>query len=523
MPVVARAFFAVVLASAAACASPPPRHVRGEPEVLMSDTGAGAVVPASGQEQRSANADSLVTPYDDRVVGAKQAQMAAAEYGLVEDPSLLAYVDAVGQRLARTAPGDFSYRFQIVNQDVPNAFALPGGYVFVTRGLLLLVNSEDELANVMGHEIAHVAERHAARQQAAKASPVFALPTLVRVAGAGVDMAGGQLGESPRAWLARYGRDEESDADRIGQRIAAAAGWSPQGMAEFLRDLESAMRLQEGAPHAPSFLDSHPSNPDRVTAASLDASMLRWTPSAGIASDRAQFLAKLDGLIVGEDPGEGVVRGGLFLHPDLDLAVAFPDGWEIQNSHTAVGAVSPAHEAEVLFEGQGPGSDPKAAADAFFAQAPSEASVQRRGGEAVRAGGAPAWHEQAEVRTAQGMVVLDLTWVAFGGSVYRVTGAGSGVVIAAEQETIADVARSIRPLTIEERASIRVKRLRSAAATQGEGLQEFSARVGNSWALLDLAIANDLFADATLTQGQLLKIAVDEAYQPHASAAKGVR
>lgn len=488
----------------------------------MSDASDGAPAPPRDAPRagapRSTEADSLVTPYDDRIVGAKQAQMAAAQYGLVEDPALLAYVGAVGQRLARNAPGDFQYRFQIVNQDVPNAFALPGGYVFVTRGLLLLVNSEDELANVMGHEITHVAERHAAMQQAAANSPVFALPKLVQVAGEGVDMAGGQLGESPRAWLARYGRDEESDADRIGQQIAASAGWSPQGMADFLRDLESAMRLQEGAPHAPSFLDSHPSNPDRVTSASLNASMLQWAASPGIAPGRAEFLSKLGGLVVGEDPGEGVLQGTLFLHPDLDLAVAFPEGWEVQNSHTAVGAVSSEHDAEILFEGEGPGSDPKAAADAFFAKAPPDSRVQRKGGAAIRAGSSPAWHEQAEVRTGQGMLVLDLTWVAFGGSVYRVTGVGPGVVIAEKQEALADVARSIRALTPDERKSIRVKRLRSAAAHEGESLEAFSARVGNAWEPLDLAVANDLFADATLSDGQLLKIAVDEAYVPRGSA-----
>ncbi len=511
MPRASRLLLATALAAVAACSSPPPHHVHGQPEVLMSDTDdEAAAAPAAAS--RSAKSGPLLTPADDRAVGAQQAQQAAAQYGLVEDPVLVAYVDAVGQRLARNAPGEFQYRFQIVNQDVPNAFALPGGYVFVTRGLLLLVNSEDELANVMGHEITHVAERHAAMQQAAASAPVFALPKLVQLAGSGVDMAGGQLGESPRAWLARYGRDQESDADRIGQHIAGAAGWSPQGMADFLRDLESAMRLQAGESHAPSFLDSHPSNPDRITAASLSASMLEWTASPGIASDRAGFLAKLDGLVVGDDPGEGIFRESLFLHPGLDLALAFPEGWELQNTHTAIAAVSPQRDAELLFEGQGPGRDPKAAADDFFAKAPPEAHLQRKGGALVTIGGAPAWHEQAEARTGQGMLVMDITWVTYGGSIYRVTGAAQGVVIAAQQEALSSVARSLRPLTAEEKKSIRVKRLRSATARGGESLEAFSARTANAWQPVDLAVANDLFADATLTEGQLVKIAVEEAY-----------
>jgi predicted Zn-dependent protease len=473
-----------------------------------------------GEHRKQEQQQVLATPYDDRRVGAQQAQAAAEQYGLVEDAKALAYVSQVGQRLARHAPGDFEYRFQIVNQDEPNAFALPGGYVFVTRGLLVLVNSEDELANVIGHEITHVAERHAAMQQAAAGAPQMQLPKLVQIAGEGVDLANGQLGQSPRAWLAQYGRDEESDADRIGQRIASDGGWSPQGMSDFLRDLESAMRLQQGESHAPNFLDSHPSNPDRITAAALNASLLQWAPSPPIAADRAAFLAKLDGLVVGDDPGEGLFQGSLFVQPDLGFALAFPEGWETQNTHTAVAAVSPTRDVELLFEGQGPGADPKAAADAFFAQAPPGAKLVRKGGALEKVAGSPAWHEQAEVRTANGILDMDITWLIFGGNVYRVTGVGEAVGVVAEQPAIQSMARSLRPLDPAEKKSVRVKRLRSAPARAGESLEAFSARTGNTWKPSDLAVANDVFVDATLADGQLLKIAVEEAYAPPAASGR---
>jgi len=470
--------------------------------------------PSPLGEQLEPKQRILATADDDRVVGAEQAQEAAAQYGLVDDAKALGYVNEIGQRLARHAPGDFEYRFQIVNQDEPNAFALPGGYVFVTRGLLVLVNSEDELANVMGHEITHVAERHAAMQQAVATAPQLKLPKLVQVAGSGVDMANGQLGESPRAWLVQYGRDEESDADRIGQQIAAEGGWSPQGMADFLRDLESAMRLQQGETHAPNFLDSHPSNPDRITAAALNASMLQWAASPPIAADRAAFLAQLDGLVVGDDPGEGLFQGSLFLQPDLDFAIAFPEGWETQNTHTAVAAMSPTRDVELLFEGQGPGTDAKAAADAFFAKAPPGATLLRKGGGAEKIAGSGAWHEQAEVRTSGGVLDMDITWVAYRGNVYRVTGVGEAVAVAAQQPAIRSVARGLRSLGPEEKKSVQVTRLRSAPARAGESLEAFSARTGNTWKPSDLAVANDLFVDATLKDGQLLKIAVEEAYVP---------
>lgn len=506
----------------AGCASPPPHHAgRTVLEESPADapplpSGASAASDAAGGQE-----PALLTPEDDARVGAEQAKRAAAEYGLVEDPALAAYVSAVGQRLARNAPGSFTYQFQVVDQSVPNAFALPGGYVFVTRGLLVLVNSEDELANVMGHEITHVAERHAAMQQAVAASPTLDLPKAVAMAGAGVDLANGQLGESRQAWLARYGRDQEADADRIGQRIAAASGWDPQQMGVFLRDLDAEMRLQQGTPQLPGFLDSHPSDPDRITNAALNASMLQRNPEPPIAADRAAFLGKLDGLVVGDDTSGGVVQDSLFLQPQLGFALQFPEGWEVQNTNAAVAAVSPDREIEILLETQGPGHDAKAAADAWFAKAPPGASLVRQGGTPLAIAGAPAWHERAEARSKRGVLPMDVTWIAFGGTIYRITGLAPGVVMAEQGDLISGVARSFRAATPAETSGLRVRRLRIGVAKAGESVSDFTRRSKSAWTPSELAVANGLFSDATLEEGQVLKIAVDESWQAPDTGAGG--
>lgn len=503
----------------AACAAPAPHHAgRTVLEESPADAPASPTSAHGGAPERE---PELLTPADDARVGAEQAKLAAAQYGIVQDPALAAYVNAVGQRLAHNAPGSFTYQFQVVDQTVPNAFALPGGYVFITRGLLVLVNSEDELANVMGHEITHVAERHAAMQQAVASSPTLALPHIVQVAGSGVDMAGGQLGESRQAWLARYGRDQEADADRIGQRIAAASGWDPQQMGVFLKDLDAEMRLQQGSPHLPSFLDSHPSDPNRITNASLNAAMLQRHPEPPIAPDRRAFLAKLDGLVIGEDASGGVLQETLFVQPAMGFSIEFPDGWTVQNSNAAVAAVSPMRNAEVILETQGQGSDAKAAADAFFAKAPPDGTLVRKGGQALTIAGAPAWREQAEARTRGGMMGMDVTWIPYRGTIYRVTGVAPGVAFAENEELLASVARSFRPLDPAQAKGLRVKRLRSAAAKGGESLEAFSARTGNAWSPTELAVANDLFSDSVLQEGQLLKISVEESWTSPAPGAAG--
>ena len=181
----------------------------------------------------------LLTEADDARVGREASAGVAAQMGLLRDPALDAYISQMGNTLLRGVPRrSFQYEFSVVDQYEPNAFALPGGFVFISRGLLALTNSEDELACVIGHEITHAARRHAAMQQAlAKAGPL-------------------SMPWSRRANMAAYGRDMEREADRGGQILAAAAGYDPRGMSTFLSSLDKLERLRIGhmrfaEPHQP--------------------------------------------------------------------------------------------------------------------------------------------------------------------------------------------------------------------------------------------------------------------------------
>jgi predicted Zn-dependent protease len=435
----------------------------------------------------------LSTEHDDRRAGAEAAQEVESYLGLVKDPALEEYVSAVGRRLALHAPsGGFEYRFQIVDQEAPNAFALPGGFIFVSRGLLALVNSEDELANVLAHEIVHVASRHAAARQ----HIVRGVPGLLQLF---------QIGN-----LAAYGRDQERVADRLGQGIAGLAGYDPHAMASFLRSLEFSERLRRGSSRLPSFLDTHPATGERVGDAAARASRIAWTAAPGVAPTREDFLHRLEGVVIGMSAAEGVFRGQRFVHPDLGFTLRFPDGWETENTHTAVGARARDRSAAVLLEGGGRGLSLEEAASLYLEKAMLE-GFQLARAESVTLRGALAYRAQGVVSGPGGTLQVWITWIAHGDGVYRLI----GTALSKRHEPVfLAVARSFQPLTPELLAGVEELRLRLAPAEAGESLAVLSKRTGNRWDLQQSAVMNGMFADQPLEAGRLVKVAVAERYEP---------
>jgi predicted Zn-dependent protease len=429
--------------------------------------------------------------------GEEAAREAVAELGLLDDAPLQQYVDALGQRLARAAPArGFSWRFQVVDQWPPNAFSLPGGSIFVSRGLLALSNSEDELANVLAHEIVHAAQRHAAGRQAV-----------------GRGLSPFSLGWLGAAQVAAYARDQERSADAEGQRLAAAAGFDPRAMGSFLRSLEKIEILRMGAARLPTFLDTHPGASERVAATATLAQQLAWTPRPDVP-DRAAYLRRLDGLVLGENPSQGVLRDGRFLHPDLDLAVNFPEGWQVDNGASAVVALSPDADARFAIQFAGRGSDPRVPAAAFLAGPARTFRAQISEAQPLQLGCCPAYQVRGHVATREGGISAQLTWLAWRGNLYLLSAAAPGPAARKYFGRARAMARSFRPLSAEERSSIEVERLRVALAREGETLPGLLARTGSSWDVQRAAIANDVVATVRLERGSLLKIAAREPYAP---------
>jgi predicted Zn-dependent protease len=287
-----------------------------------------ATLPSATRADRTILLDSA---YDDREAGNQGAKGVEAQIGLLGDPALDAYVQAIGDKLLRAIPNrQFEFHFHVVDQIEPNAFALPGGHIFVSRGLLAMANDEDELACVIGHEIGHVVKRHSAAQQGTASGQFPLIDPRLRA-----------------GRMAAYSRDLERSADHDGQILCSAAGYDPQALARFLESLMTYEKLQIGGFRSESYFDSHPLSSERATVARVEASELRWKRDPKLTDPRGALLAHIDGLPVGQRPESGLFLGDVFLHPVLGFKLRFPRSWQKQNTPQAVGAQSPRGDAVV--------------------------------------------------------------------------------------------------------------------------------------------------------------------------------
>jgi predicted Zn-dependent protease len=313
--------------------------------------------------------------------GAEAAKLVEQQIGLYSFPAAESYLREVGGRLATVVDDPrWKFSFQIVDQPEPNAFAVPGGRVYVSRGLLALINREDELAGVLAHEIAHVTQRHSARQQRHGILPaLLSLPgnlvggvvseNLGALINAPVDVVGG-------AWLSRYSRSQESEADRIGLRTVAEAGYDPAALADILDRLEKDVASQTGQERRFSIFDSHPMTKTRLKDIRSRAPSLTPAPKAHLAADVAALFGKFDGLWWGENPEAGVFHEDQFLQPIIGFTITFPAGWKHQNTPQHVIAVHPRQEAMLLLGIAGPASDPEVTGKKFVEQMRTKACIE---------------------------------------------------------------------------------------------------------------------------------------------------
>jgi predicted Zn-dependent protease len=468
--------------------------------------GACVTNPATGRREVI-----LMSTEQEVRAGAQAAEQVAEEIGLVRNAELERYIEQLGARVAAYSPRkDVTYKFAIADMPETNAFALPGGWIYVSRGLLTLANSEAELANVLAHEVAHVAAMHHARSQT-RSTGVGILSALGTIAaavlgGSEAAQAASAIGQVAGAGvIASYSRDQEREADEIGQQMAARAGWDPIEMANFLQTLDREDRLRNEGPRQGSFLDSHPLTPERIVAAKTRARALRVSAGASIAPTRLAYLSRVRGLMIGKDPSQGMFDDGDFLHADMDLHLRFPSEWARQNTPTAVAAASPKRDAILVLELDSQGSDPRAAAQRFSAAQKLEVSQEgpRRVG-ALRA-------HNVVARVSDGSVA-NITWIAYKDQIFRITGLASASRAEAYQPLFERTVNSFRALTAAERAKFKRRVLDLATPRSRETLESLSRRTGNVWTPAETAVVNAIQALDPLPAGLIVKIAVEQPY-----------
>jgi predicted Zn-dependent protease len=311
-----------------------------------------ALLAACASNPATGSRDVVVSSKKGEVESARRAyDQIVRYYGIYEDQAVQEYVNAVGQRVARHSDmPDLEWHFTVIDDGSVNAFTTGGGYVYVHRGLLAYLNSEAELAAVLGHELSHVTARHPARAQTRSVfANVLAMGAAIMTgSGAVADMA--SIGAA--AWTQGYGREAEAEADAIGMKYLVRAGYDPRAMARVFETFKAQESFEVASARAEGreprvyhgVFSSHPAPDDRAVAAARAAAQVAAEPAGGFVENRNVFMQAIDGLAFGTSRAQGVVRDNRFYHAQMGITMAFPRGWIIENQRDRILAYTKSQE-----------------------------------------------------------------------------------------------------------------------------------------------------------------------------------
>ncbi len=424
--------------------------------------------PATGESNLT-----FVGQDDERRLGAQNHPKILAQFGgAYKDRDVQAYVRGIGQLLASSSElPNQKWTFTVLDSDIINAFAVPGGYVYISRGLLALADDEAQLASVLGHEIGHVTGRHYASRHGKAVSAqigVAVLSVLAGVAGGGqAAQAVGQLGGSvAQGYLAGYGRDQELESDSLGIRYMSRTGYDTAASAEFLAKLESSKtllaRLKNETPKGYSYLDTHPPSQERVRKASAQ---IRRPPPAGAGRDRRLFLDKLDGMIYGDSPAQGYRRGRVFAHPGQGFRFEVPRDFVLLNFPDKVVGDGPDGSLIIFNEdSRGWNGDMRRYLTQQWA-----GKARLQGVDSFRINGSPAATGWTRGRTNAGEVDVRFVAVRWGdGRIYRFQFVAPPRVMQRLERDFQDTAHSLRPLGRREAGRYQPYRIKVYRTRRGD-------------------------------------------------------
>ncbi|MFL5541125.1 MAG: M48 family metalloprotease [Longimicrobiaceae bacterium] len=457
-----------------------------------------AVNPVTGRTQLS-----LVSESQEIQLGQQSAVQVSQEIGLVPDSSLQAYVQRVGGTLAAASERpNLPWTFRVVDDPTPNAFALPGGYIFVTRGMMNLMTSEAELASVLGHEIGHVTAKHQvtmiSRAQLAQIGLGLGSVLVPQLQG-----LGGLASSGLQLLFLRYSRDAERQADLLGFRYALGQHYDVREMGhvfEALQRVTEAERARSGRSPLPTYLASHPGEPARIADVERRAAQVPAGSATRVES--APYLQRLNGLVYGENPRQGYFQQNLFLHPDLRFHVAFPQGWKTQNLPQAVTGASPRQDAIVQLTLAEQSRSAGDAANRFF----SQQGVQAGQGGQTTVNGLPAVVVYFQAQTQQGIVGGIVAFIEQGGHVYQILGYTPAQLARQYEGLFRQVIGSFGPESNPEVLNVRPNRVSIVRVPQAMTLTEFQRRYPSTIPIEELAIINQVAGPtATLPAGAMVK------------------
>jgi predicted Zn-dependent protease len=372
-----------------------------------------------------------------------------------------------------------------VDDPSPNAFALPGGYVFVTRGLLDLMNNEAELASVLGHEIGHVTARHSVHQMSQQQLAQLALGV-----GAILSPTVAQLGEAASQGLGllflKYSRDDESQADDLGFRYALNQGYDVRYMDDVFRSLQ---RIEESSKQSPlpTWLQTHPGEADRIQAIDKKLAQLQPNQLANAKVNSSQYLQRVNGLVYGANPRNGFFQGNTFYHPDLRFQITLPSGWQGQNLAQAVMAVSPQQDAMIQLT-LAQGNSPENAARTFL----SQQGIQAGQASQQTVNGVPAVASTFQAQTEQGVIQGLAAFFTYNGATYQVLAYAPAQRYGAYEAAFRQSLGSFAPVSDSRVLNVQPNKINVVTLQQSTSLAAFNQRTPSTIPLAELAIVNQV-------------------------------
>jgi predicted Zn-dependent protease len=452
-----------------------------------------ATNPATGAKQLM-----LISESQEISMGRDYDKQVVASIGLYADSGLQRYIQQFGTRLAATSERpNLPWTFRVVDDPVVNAFALPGGFIYVTRGIFAHLNSEAELAGVVGHEIGHVTARHSASQlskqqiaQVGLAVGTIASPEFGRYAG----LASQALG----VLFLKYSRDAERQADDLGLRYLRRGNYDPREMPHVFDMLDRVSQAHSGG-RVPEWLATHP-NPENRRGRIEHEIAAGPQNFAGTTVNREPYVQRLDGLVFGANPREGYFKGNEFFHPELRFRMTFPEGWTTSNGKEAVVAVSPQKDAVVeLALAKEPSAD--AAARAFVSQQGITGGFPTGG----RVSGQPAVSTPFAAATESGTLRGTALFVEYAGAVFRLIGYAPEARWATHQAVAERALRSFAPLTDPNALNAQPLRLDIVKIDRRTTIEQLAHDRPSPAPVATLALINQVEPTTPLEPGRLVK------------------
>jgi predicted Zn-dependent protease len=460
---------------------------------LLLVVAACAVNPATGRRELS-----LVSEAQEIEMGREADPQISAQLGLVDNPELQSYVSDLGLRLAAVSerPG-LPWTFRVVDDPTVNAFALPGGFIYVTRGILAHFDTEAELAGVLGHEIGHVTARHSVSQISRQQLQQIGLGVGM-VLSEDVRRLGGLLSAGMQLMNLRYSRGDETQADELGLRYMSGLGYDPTSMIGVFEMLAEAGGGPEG--RIPEWQLTHPypeNRADNIREQIAESDL----PASGTVA-RERYLDHLDGMVFGDDPRQGYFKDARFVHPDLEFEMTFPSGWRTINQRTVVAAIEPGEEAVLAVEVAEGAPDPAAALREFLAQEGiTGGTVREESTEGVQKARA-----DFEAATEGGTVRGEVAFVRHGGVTYRMLGYGaSASAWSSHAGRVAAAITSFRPLTDRAILAVQPWRLEIRSPSGATSLSTYLQSNPSPASVETLARINRVTPQEVLSAGQRIK------------------